>query len=322
LLGARGTQAQKNTHIAVKYLKRFLTHPFFEVEMLQMRNSEHNYLRKLEKQLHAIDSIEHGSATFTTRFITSWPDVGRDRQDPFYEFHPVVLNALDVCSNLLSLAIQLQDPFSLAWIVAKINDYKDFSTQECKVSLLLDRLLRYPLNNAFEKKDTQAINFLLKAMKAAAVQPAHFSDLFGSPGLIHALTRYVLEESDTRVLAQIKELITDQVFKKILNKFLNSSLSQNALTQELMEKLLAMGMDINAADHNESPALINAIVNANPAMLRIILRVPNINVNIREGGYNALWWANNAVMDWSVRQEIIELLQHAGASEEGACAIQ
>lgn len=309
LLGANWDMRQQNTMKAIQYLKRFLTHPFFS----------ESRICQLEEYLHDIDSIAHGETEFKTQFITYMVDVRRNPDDPYKKFNSFFLDKLDVYSDLLSYAIQLQDPLSFDWITHKIKDYNKVPHDE---SLILARFLRYPLENVIKKKDTTSIDFILQAMQNAGIQKDNFTKIFNNSDLIDTLVEYVLVKSDLLVLKRIKELTTEMIFKNILNKLLKSVLLRQTLTQALMQKLLELGIDSNAL-YDDSYPLINAIETGNPAMVRIIIEVPGINVNIcTSGGYNALWYANNAKMDWSYRQEIIDLLKKAGATEEGSCIIQ
>lgn len=312
LLGADWGMRQQNTMKAIQYLKRFLTHPLFRESRIY----------QLEEYLHHIDSIAHGETRFTTQFITCMPDIGRDPNDPLRNFDRFFLNRLHVFSRLLSYAIQLQNPLSLAWITEKIKMYNKFEPEPEKAPLLLANFLTYPLENAFNKRDTASILFLLQAMRDTRIQKESFTKIFNNSDLIDTLVEYVLGKSDLLVLERIKELTTETIFRNILNKLLKSMLFRQTLTQALMQKLLELGIDCNAL-YDDSYPLINAIETGNPAMVRLIIDIPGINVNIcTSGGYNALWYVNNTKMDWPARQEINDLLKNAGATEEGSCAVQ
>lgn len=69
--------------------------------------------------------------------------------------------------------------------------------------------------------------------------------------------------------------------------------------------------------------LINAITSKQIDVIRALTEGKYVNVNVCDQfGHNALWYARNLETEAGTRLAIIKLLERAGATEEGACAIQ
>jgi hypothetical protein len=111
--------------------------------------------------------------------------------------------------------------------------------------------------------------------------------------------------------------------KKMKNQFLMDLMRQGFADETNLALLINQNADYNLADAQGVTVLMHAIKKGWVRFVRMLLELPDINKNACDKqGHNALWYARNLETDAGTRLAIIELLQHAGATEEGPCVIQ
>jgi hypothetical protein len=134
---------------------------------------------------------------------------------------------------------------------------------------------------------------------------------------------YVQETKDYNVLQKLQIIMPEEDFAQLaIPVFLDIAASDNP-DYKILEGLQSFVKDIiNQPSQDGLYPLIKAIQSKKPGMVRIVLGVPGMNVNTCQKGHNALWYVRNLETDAATRLAIIELLQQAGATEEGVCAVQ
>ncbi len=111
--------------------------------------------------------------------------------------------------------------------------------------------------------------------------------------------------------------------KKLVTQFLLDVVQKGLIYQNLIIILLNAGADYNHVDAQGVTLLMHAIQKGDISLVRILLDEKDINKNACDKqGHNAFWYARNLETDMATRLAIIQLLQQAGVTEEGTCAIQ
>jgi hypothetical protein len=104
---------------------------------------------------------------------------------------------------------------------------------------------------------------------------------------------------------------------------LRAVIDSKNMNGDVLNKIISLKANYNAADAQGVTILMHAIKNTRTEMVSILLEQQDINKNACDKqGHNALWYARNLDTDLATRNTIIELLQHAGATEGEACAVQ
>ncbi len=307
---------QEKAHDAVRYVKRFLNHPFVQKKNVFHPDIYDFYLRDI---LVPIYSIELGLYDFP------------NRHDSFQDWSA---NA-HITQEYLDIAIRFfADPIALQMIVTKINSGRDFSESIYTMQKTLAK--------AFKDKNSQSVNFIL-AVFIRVLADANFridkdtftkyDKEFHSYGdrykitfqeFINSIIAYIQSNRDYTILDKLKKILVAQDLKIIATVLLKYNIDQKTLTKELLAQFISLGLDINEPDQSGQYPLIRAISSKSASMVAEVLATGKINVQICQDGHNALWYVENTEgMNFADRQGMIDLLKRAGLTEqEEKCVIQ
>lgn len=299
---------------AIRYVKRFLSHPLVQEKQVFNKDGYSFYYGILIP----IDSIERGLDTI------------KDRHDGYQDGNAWYRNA-NITQEYLDIAIRFAHPIAAQTIINYMYRHDDDT---------YTYTMQKTLAQAFKNKNQQAVNFILdvfvKAIENKMFRISKYTfekhdnrfERYGDrykiqyQEFIDSIIAYIQTTGDYGVLDKLKKIMVAEDVKGIVTLLFIYNINQKTLTKELLAQFISLGVDVNEPDKNGEYPLIKAIKGKSSTMVAVLLAADNINVHICQEGYNPIWYAQNVDMDAATRTAIIDLLKQAGATQEGVCVIQ
>lgn len=308
LLNAKSKeQREQNKQLAIRYLKRFFKYP----EELPGYCMHHNYYDRWPSAIH---SIARGYDTFVFTFKgwgMDYPKIAelvRDYIDIYKFLGGVVMQKAAQNKIDIEYDSEVYKKYLLALLLKDLQlDFKHKNKEN--IDFLLELFTREydrkyeehfydsrRLKGKFDQmrnKDQQLLKFLFND-KFQETNKYRFEHTINYQEFINDIVTYIRSTNDYSVLAKLQKIMPSSTLTEI----------------------------VDVPDENGFYPLINAVKKGDIGLLRILVNIHGIKVNICQKGHNALWYARNLETDAATRLAIIELLQSAGATEEGVCVVQ
>jgi hypothetical protein len=275
-------QKEKNKQIAIKYFNRFINHPHYSYIAKKDTYEKYPFDQTFYQFVRDLYSIVYDRPNFT------FPDFN-------HETGGVLSEEAEDLNKRLEIALELDK--SEQWL----SEWTQKFVRERFWSLFAKSLMAHMSN-----RDDKKVNILINVLVAnktkikddlknfLSTQPIWGVKTPSYQEFVAALWDYIEQTGRYELLQKIREFLPLDNFGEFINK-----LNKNGVYP-----------------------LIDAIKSKNIGLVRTIVEIPGINVNICHEGHSALWHARNLDTDAGTRLAIIELLQHAGATEGEVCVVQ